>query len=97
MNDCMTTMHLGEPCGPDCIFHSTDTTAVPIKIPDWPGLVSERNRLLTELDAARARIAELEKVEKAAQDYVMSGLCGDIAGTQREKLEVLIDVARTDR
>jgi len=32
--------------------------AVPIKIPDWPGMVSERNRLVAELDAARATLAE---------------------------------------
>jgi hypothetical protein len=34
--------------------------AVPIKIPDWPGLVGERDRLAAELDAAHARVAELE-------------------------------------
>lgn len=44
--------------------------AVPIKIPDWSGLVSERNRLAAELDAACARIAELDEMLDAAHGLI---------------------------
>lgn len=52
---------------------------------------------LNELDAALARVAELEAIGRAAEDYVMAGLCGNEPADQRAKLAALVEVARTDR
>lgn len=40
---------------------------------------------------------QLEAIARAAQEYVMAGLCGNEPADQRDKLNALIDVARTDR
>lgn len=42
-----------------------DLNAVPIKIPDWSGLVAERDRLAAELSAARARMHRALDVARA--------------------------------
>jgi hypothetical protein len=47
-------------------------------------------QLIDEIDRLRV-------IEQRARDYVMGGLCGNIAEHQREALTALIDVARTDR
>lgn len=41
-------------------------------------------------------VEQLKQIATAAQEYVMAGLCGNEPADQRDKLNALIEVARTD-
>lgn len=49
------------------------------------------------MSADELDVEQLKRIARAAQEYVMAGLCGNQPSDQRDKLVALVEAARTDR